>query len=321
MLALLIAFSALSIVILVACHISRTRIPRNTPILAPSSDVLDFATSVDAQKRVEEWKKLAEGAEKCTEIFLPPQDVDFISFMQNTTLCTILAAFYDVDPKTLAILDIGSTTEALNRGSDRGMRECIDRLVRGAALDTILPAYEFMWPLSAVALAQATSDEHMRNAFLDFSENPTEKQFCAFKRKDTEASVEAYIKEVVRLNLMQQSRHPWWKRLFYSAAEMDDIQPEFNTFDAMRFHPKRLGDYTALSIGIGGLWAPMATALIVAKVIDKVDDVRFILTRNAFDTNAGRDTSTWWNGLVIKKKEKADTYSYSPPPPPYPSEL
>ncbi|OJA19209.1 hypothetical protein AZE42_06779 [Rhizopogon vesiculosus] len=166
----------------------------------------------------------------------------------------------------------------------------------------------------------------MRNAFLDFSENPTEKQFCAFKRKDTKASVEAYIKEVMRLDLhtchlMQKSRHPWWKRLFYSAAEMDDIQPELNTFDAMRFHHKRLEDYTALPIGIGGLWAPMATALIVAKVMDKVDDVRFILTRNAFDTNAGGDTSTWWDGLVIKKKEKADIYSYSPPPPPYPSEL
>ncbi|OAX36740.1 hypothetical protein K503DRAFT_857810 [Rhizopogon vinicolor AM-OR11-026] len=208
------------------------------------------------------------------------------------------------------------------------MRECIDRLVRGAALESIVPAYESMWPLSAAALAQATSDEHMRNAFLDFSENPTERQFCAFKRKDTKASVEAYIKEVMRLDLhtchlMQKSRHPWWKWLFYSAVEMDDIQPELNTFDAMRFHPKRLKGYTALSFGIGGLWAPMATALIVAKAIDKVDDVRFFLTRDALDTNAGRGTNTWWDGLVIKKKEKekADTYTYSPPPPPYPSEL
>ncbi|OAX36741.1 hypothetical protein K503DRAFT_772233 [Rhizopogon vinicolor AM-OR11-026] len=338
---LIVAAFSLLIIILGVYHVSRrTRIhatvgavhalpaPRSTgdaadtPILAHSSDVLDFSASIDAQEQVERWKRLAEGAEKCIEMFLPRRDVDFISFIQNATLCNILAAFYNVDPGTLSPLDVASTINALNGGSDRCRRKCIDRLVRGAALEIILPAYESMWPLFAVTLAQATS-EHMRNAFLDFSENPTKKQFCAFKCKDTEASVEAYIKEVMRLNLhmclMQQSRHPWWKRVFYSAAEMDDIQPELSTFDAMRFHPKRLEDQTALSFGIGGLWALIATALIVAKAIDKVDDVRFILTRNASDTNAGRDTSIWSDGLVIKRKEKADPYTYSPPPPPYPS--
>ncbi|OAX36002.1 hypothetical protein K503DRAFT_331813 [Rhizopogon vinicolor AM-OR11-026] len=292
---LIIPFCALSIVMLVACRATRTRIPRipriltlralrgmrntsnaaDTPTLTPSSDVLDLSTSADTQKRAKGWKKLAEGVEKCTEMFLPRRDVCFISFMQSTTLCNILAAFYDVDPETLSPIDVASTTNALNHGSDRCRRECIDRLVRRGALETILPVYEPMWHLAADTLTIANSDEDMRNAFLDFSENPTENQFCASKCKGTKPSVETYIKDV--------------------------------------FHPKRPVDHIALSLGFGGLswieegWALMATALVVAKAIDKVDDVRFILTQNPFDTDVGRDTRTRWNGLVIEKKEKANT--------------
>ncbi|OJA11181.1 hypothetical protein AZE42_06254, partial [Rhizopogon vesiculosus] len=87
----------------------------DTPTSTPSNDMLVLGTSADAQERAEGWKKWAEEAEKCTEIFLPPRGVDFISFIQNTTLCTILAASYHVDPKTFFPLDIASTTNALNR--------------------------------------------------------------------------------------------------------------------------------------------------------------------------------------------------------------
>jgi hypothetical protein len=98
---------------------------------------------------------------------------------------------------------------------------------------------------------------------------------------------------------------------------MGNIQPE--SFDAMRFHPKRPVEYRVISFGFGGLgciadeWVLMTTALVVAKVIDEVDDVNFTLAGNAFDnTGTGRDTRTW----VIQKKGKAHiSHPHSPPPP------
>ncbi|OJA19210.1 hypothetical protein AZE42_06776 [Rhizopogon vesiculosus] len=71
--------------------------------------------------------------------------------MQSATLCIILAGLYDVDPETRSPLDVASTTNALNRG----MKDCIGRLVRGEALKIILPVYKPIWHLAAVAFKLA----------------------------------------------------------------------------------------------------------------------------------------------------------------------
>jgi hypothetical protein len=343
MIPIVAAFSLLSLIIVAACHVSRTNIRstissgvHNPPSHDKSlTEARASTTSFDPKQRAEGWNKLAQWTEKCTQTFLPKQDIDFATFIQSVTLCAILAGIYDVDPESSSPLDItvAFMTNALNYHSDCATgqgrlnvgepytRERINRWVREGAWETILPAYESMWHLAAVTLAYANNDQHMRNAFLDFSENPTEKQFRAFKVKDTKPSVEAIIKEVARLYPpMRKSRHPWWRQLF---GQMAGNQPE--SFDAMRLHPKRRS-HSVLSFAYDGLncteeeeWVHMTTALIVAKVIDRVDDVRFVLTGNEFDTIAGRDTRTWWNGWVIKKKEKAHT-SFPPtsaPPPPY----
>lgn len=343
------AFSLLSIIILLACHFSRTSLTPANDVLDPSShdkfvvDAKALIASVSPQKGREGWRNLVKWTEKCIDVFLPKRDVNFAAFIQSVTLCTILAGFYDVDPENLSPLDVAFMTNALNCHSDStegppnlgelsAITGCIYRWVKGEhasqALEIILPAYQSTWHLAAATLAYVNTDQHMRNAFLDFSENPTERQFRAFKVKDAKPSVEAIMKEVLRLHqpglcrIMRKSRHPWWKRLFHPKVEMAGAQ--LDTFDAMRFHPKQPKDHRVLSFGYDELcwileeWSLVATALIVAKVIDRVDDVRFILTGNAFDTSAGRDTRSWWNGWAIQKKEKAHTSPCPPsPPPPY----
>ena len=344
MIPMIIAFSVLSLVILVACHVSRTMIPRtggaadirsrNYPaVLDPShdSEVQRLTASFDPHK-------LADWAEKCTEMFLPNRDVDFVAFIQCVTLCTILAGLYGVDPDRLSPLDVTFMTNALNCNSDRASPldtlelSAITKLITrwigeeraSKALEIISPAYVYMWRLAIVTFdyANTSSDQHMRNAFLDFSENPTRNQFRAFKVKDEKPSVEAVMKEVLRLHppmchIMRKSRHPWWKRLFYSPEEIGNVQPE--TFDAMRFHPRQPVEYRAISFGFSGLgctadeWIVMTTALVVAKVIDKVDDVNFTLTVNAIDnTGTGRDTRT---GVIQKKGKTHISHPHSPPPP------
>lgn len=375
-------FWSLAIVVLGAYHVTRSRThhtaaavkamlkPRNTEYqteirsrvyphghfaLTPSSAILDpsrhdsfvedareLIASVSPQKCAG-WQRFVECAEKCTEIFLPSQEVEFAAFIQSVTLCIIITAFYDVDPETLSPVDVAFVTSALNRHSDSASRktpvcpneldEMRKRVCRwvgeeraSQALETILPAYESMWHLAAVTLAYANGNQHMHNAFLDFGENPTQKQFRSFKVKNTRPSVEAVIKEVLRLHppiqrIAHNSRHPLWKRLFYPAQEIADIgtvhrscvygtRPE--TFDAMRFHPQHeAADIQLFAFGLGRLscvaedWAPMATALIIAKVMDRVDDVGFVLVPGkAIDAGMDRNTRIGWDGWVVRKKEK-----------------
>jgi len=330
MILIIVAFAVLSIVLLLACHLSRAADirSRNYPaILDPSHD--SFMKEEQMLTASFDPHKLADWAEKCTKMLLPRQDVEFVAFIQSVTLCAILAGLYGVDPGTLSLPDVAFMTNALNCRSDRAsslsvtklaaMMGHIYRWIMGErtprALEIIFPAYESMWRLAAVTFHYANRDQHMRNAFLDFSENPTENQFRVFKVKDTKPSVEAIMNEVLRLHrlIMHKNRHPWWKQLFYSPEEMGSIQPE--SFDAMRFRPKQPGEYIAISFGFGGLgyiadeWVLMTTALVVAKVIDEVDDVNFTLAGNAFNsTSTGQDTRTW----VIQKK---GTHPHSPPPP------
>ena len=342
----IVAFS-LSIIILGAYHVSRTRIrptPSSDMVDNPSRDKLvaeakALIAPVDPQQSMEGWRNLVKRGERCIDMFLPKRDVDFVGFMQSVTLCTLLAGFYDVDPEFLSPLDIAFMTNALNHHSDRAfgppdagelsaMTRCIYRWINeehtSRALEIILLAYQSMWHLAAVTLTYVNGDQHMRNAFLDFSENPTERQFRAYKVKEAKPSVEAIVKEVLLLHpptyqTAPKSRLFWWKQLLYSPVETGDTHPE--TFNAMRFHPKQSKAHRVLSFAYDGLseeWSLMVTALIVAKVIDNVDDVRFILTGNASDPSAVRDMRTCWNGWTIRKKEKDHLFpSPSSPPPPY----
>jgi hypothetical protein len=289
------------------------------------------------------WQRFVKCAEKCTEMFLPSREVDFAAFIQSVTFCTIITGFYGVDPGTISPVDVAFMTSALNHHSDGtsrqtslypgelyAMRERVCRWVRGErasqALETILPAYESMWRIAAVTLAYANGNQHMHNAFLDFNENPTQKQFRSFKVKNTRPSVEAIINEVLRLHppiqrIARKNRQPFWKRLFYPAQEIADIGAvhrscvygtRLETFDAMRFHPQheRPVGMQLLAFGHGGLscvaeeWAPIATALIVSKVMDRVDDVGFVLAGKVFDARMHRNTRIGWDGWVVKKKEK-----------------
>ncbi|KAG2139045.1 hypothetical protein DEU56DRAFT_801512 [Suillus clintonianus] len=289
------------------------------------------------------WQKFVKCAEKCTEIFLPNREVDFAAFIQSVIFCIIITGFYGVDPGTLSPVDVAFMTNALNRHSVCAsqqsslppdelyamMRERIctwvgeERATR--ALETILPAYESMWRVAAVTLAYAKGNQHTCNAFLDFSENPTQKQFRSFKVKNTRPSVEAIINEVLRLHppirrIARKTRHPWWERVFYPTQEIADIGAihrsrvygaHLETFDAMRFYSQHEHQYMRLlAFGHGGLscvaaeWAPMATALIVAKIIDKVDDVRYVFAGKAFDARVCENTRMGWDGCVVRKKER-----------------
>ena len=191
-------------------------------------------------------------------------------------------------------------------------------------LNFILPAYETMWRVVAVTVAYVyrCRDNTLHGVAIAFGRDPTEERFQAFGENGLQPSMQSIILEVLRLH--PPTRHiaraptesgPWWRTLVAPAIELADIEAVHLTddygenaseFDAMRFHPSRMSGRPELySFGYGRLkciaaaWAPMAAAVIAAKVVGQIEEARCTVTMGR--KIGGR---SGWDGWVVGKETK-----------------
>ncbi|KAG2150660.1 uncharacterized protein EDB93DRAFT_1083937 [Suillus bovinus] len=262
------------------------------------------------------WSRLVDVAETCVNRFLDAKSLDYATFVQSVTLSVVLAGLLGTDIEDLDPADVAFVTKAINdrwaqsKSSTALTTEVLDQINhhivrwvpnRTNPLNLIIPAYETMWRVAAIAVVYSNRDCLLRDAFISYDENPTDDQFCAFSNEGTRAqpSVEAIISEVLRLH--PPTRHitravvvPWWKRPFVPSVDVADIEgaqkssmfgSDTESFNPMRFHasqsaPRRDQLY---AFGHGKLkcvaasWAPPAAAVITAKIMAKLDGVAFKL--------------------------------------------
>lgn len=177
-------------------------------------------------------------------------------------------------------------------------------------LDLVIPAYETMWRVVAVAVARAAHDRGARAAFSAYLDSPLERQYKCFDDNDDDdggrPSVEAFICEVLRLHppsrRLARARPPrfaaaaaaaagfflplWTRALDVDIADLEALHRDVtiwgrdgNVFDPMRFHPSRLSHEQRrafLPFGYGPLQcvafkeAPRFAAIISASILEVV---------------------------------------------------
>ncbi|KAG1877085.1 hypothetical protein C8R48DRAFT_808661 [Suillus tomentosus] len=243
----------------------------------------------------EGWSRLVDIAETCVNKFLNAKSLDYATFVQSVTLSVVLAGLLGTDIEDLDPVDVAFVTKAINdrwaqsKSSTTLTTEVLDRINhhiirwvpdRTNPLNLIIPAYETMWRVTAIAVVYSNRDSVLRDAFITYNENPTDDQFRAFADEGTgsQPSAEAIICE----------------RPFVPSIDVADIEeahksPLFGndpeSFNPMRFHashaaPKRDQLY-AFGHGklkcIAASWAPPAAAVITAKIMARLDDVAFKL--------------------------------------------
>ncbi|KAG8216810.1 hypothetical protein J3R82DRAFT_7063 [Butyriboletus roseoflavus] len=189
-------------------------------------------------------------------------------------------------------------------------------------LNFILPAYETMWRVVAVTVAYAyrCRDNALHDAVIGFGRDPTEERFQAFGEDGQQPSMQAIIFEVLRLH--PPTRHiarasvesgSWLHTFITPAIQIADIEAVHLSddygenacaFDPMRFHPSRMSGRPELySFGYGRLrciavaWAPMAAAVIAAKVVGQIEEAHCSVT-------IGRKIGgrSGWDGWVVGKE-------------------
>lgn len=202
-------------------------------------------------------------------------------------------------------------------------RWIVDRDQYPNPLNFILPAYETMWRVVAVTVGYVyrCRDNTLHNAVVEFGRDPSEESFQAFA-EDGQPSMQAIVFEVLRLH--PPTRHiarasieseSWWNAFIAPAIKIADIETvhlsdaygeNTSKFDPMRFHPSRMSGRPELySFGYGRLkcvaaaWAPMAAAVIVAKVVAQIEEA-------SCDVTVGRKIGgrSGWDGWVVRRETK-----------------
>jgi hypothetical protein len=273
-------------------------------------------TAVSDREHGYGWSRLVDVAEASVNRFLNTESLDYATFVQSVTFSVVLSGLLGADIEAMGPSDVAFVTRAINERWAQSktnnalpaevldsINDHITRWVpdRPNPLNFIIPAYETMWRVAAIAVVYSNRDRLLRDAFISYNENPTDHQFRAFASEETEAqpSVEAIINEVLRLH--PPTRHitrcadvPWWKRPFVPSVEVADVEeaqksllygsdPE--SFNPMRFHKSYVGPRRdhLYAFGHGKLrcvaasWAPPAAAVITAKIMAILDDVTFTL--------------------------------------------
>lgn len=175
-------------------------------------------------------------------------------------------------------------------------------------LEFIIPSWETLWRVVAVAVAHAHNDQRLLEAFRKLRENPTFEQFKEFDEKEDYPSVEFIVEETMRIS--PPTRHitravscrpqflgflpspltfllePFFVSTEYRVADIEGIQtshvwnPRPSNFHPMRHAPSRRGpdqEATLLGFGYGPLaciaskWAPVAAGLVAAAVLERAD--------------------------------------------------
>ncbi|OAX35863.1 hypothetical protein K503DRAFT_793670 [Rhizopogon vinicolor AM-OR11-026] len=262
------------------------------------------------------WSRFVDVVDTCVNRFLNTESLDYATFVQSVTLSVVLTGLLGADVEALDPADVAFVTKAINdrwaqsKTNNALPAEMLDHINdhitrwvpdRVNPLNLIIPAYETMWRVAAIAVAYSNRDPLLRDAFISYNENPSDYQFRAFTSEGAEAqpSVEAIVSEVLRL--YPPTRHisrsvdvPWWKRPFVPSVEVagiEEIQKSAlygrnpNSFNPMRFHESYSGPRRdhLYAFGYGKLrcvaasWAPSAAAVITAKIVATLDGVALTL--------------------------------------------
>ncbi|KAF7353858.1 hypothetical protein MVEN_01071500 [Mycena venus] len=215
--------------------------------------------------------------------------------------------------------------------NDRLRRLLPDQAAYPNPLDFVIPTWETLWRVVAVTLVHVDMNAAARRAFQDLSDNPDRAQFEASKLEGTSPSVENYISESLRLHppvrhitrhIFSESRLTTFLPRFLASrippridihvadiesaqrsalweSHSDSSPPE--TYDAARFLREPAAS-EVLAFGAGPLkcaamtWAPMAAAVIVAAILNRVDGVTHYIVRG--DRIGGREG---WDGWMVRK--------------------
>ncbi|KAI0261796.1 cytochrome P450 [Gloeopeniophorella convolvens] len=194
-------------------------------------------------------------------------------------------------------------------------------------LDFIIPTYETMWRVIAVAVAHASYNTGTRAALLEYLDSPLESQFVRFEHG--RPSVDAFISEVLRLHPpsrhLARARHCYFS--FAPMIEIADIKAlhldpqiwgaDAHIFDSMRWHPSRVSPdqkRAHMPFGHGPLRcvalkeAPRFAAVVAAAILEAFEDptADYQLVRG--DRVGGRDG---WEGWSIIKGWQVVCDSYT----------
>ena len=283
--------------------------------------------------------------------------INFAEFLRITTFSLVADALLGADassiryPDALFVTEAISTLWGLSKTCSTPPAELLDEVNshlnrwfphlnhQDRLLDFVIPTYETMWRVVALAIARAV-DSRDRVAFRAFLETPTSRQFSTFI--DDGPSVEAYVNEVLRLH--PPTRHisrtiqpssplfsafipaailDWAHKAFTHTAVADIEGLHQNPliwgddawrFDPMRFQDRRLTHEQKtclLPFGYGALKciaynaAPKIAAIVAAAVMELFDEegsgMGLMLVRG--EVMGGREG---WDGWAFEGKTAID---------------
>ncbi|KAF7973249.1 hypothetical protein HWV62_15761 [Athelia sp. TMB] len=301
------------------------------------------------------WASEASGAARLQLLSSSPK-LPFDRFIQSVTFRVVILGLLNptLEPTSFIQSEVDFITSSINSLWDQSKNsQCedpvlLDRLKSTLRaylpdeetfpnpLDFIIPTWESLWRVVAIALAHIHCDQPMQSAFIRFLHDPSNGNFD--QRLNSQPSVEDFIVETLRLypptkriarTLPKRIGVPWIRStshfLGLLAADVDtrivaDIETVqrsqiwsssdtaqcagADVFDATR-HRYNIRSQTDayMPFGYGRLgcvakdWAPMAAALIVGAVVEEMD-------LEAYELVAGEKVGgrTGWEGWIIRKR-------------------
>ncbi|KAH9939578.1 hypothetical protein B0H21DRAFT_33022 [Amylocystis lapponica] len=302
------------------------------------------------------WGVLARVADNALEAYLPyhfapagVEEICFDVFIQAITLRVVLVQLLGTDPEALDLdpRGIHVVTRGINdlwRMSKTGsaipphlLTEINLRLRTWVPqfpnpIEFVIPAFETMWRVIAIAVAKLHEDDRSREALGAFWEHPSSERFREWTSEGP--SIEAMMLEVLRLypptrhisraapaaHIPVLSSIPVVGALLSpSVTYVADVEtahrsdvwgPRADSFDPMRHHPLRSTEAQRkarplLSFGYGELgcpakkWAPQAAAVIVAAVLTRVGE------ESGFEIVAGERLGgrEGWDGWFVRPRK------------------
>ncbi|KZT74071.1 hypothetical protein DAEQUDRAFT_661136 [Daedalea quercina L-15889] len=196
----------------------------------------------------------------------------------------------------------------------------------GNPLEIIIPAYETLWRVVAIAVSLGHDNRHALPVFGALLKQPTVEQYREFANESF--SADAFMQEVLRLypptrrisrvvtvsssSILGKIFPQLFTRKVAIAADVEALQradvwaDSRGEFDPARHHPQRCTEQqrkTLLAFGAGKLtcvaknWAPQAAAVIVAAILDQIGDEK------GFIIEAGRVVGgrEGWDGWAIRR--------------------
>lgn len=198
-------------------------------------------------------------------------------------------------------------------------------------LDYVIPSWETLWRVVAAVIRSVHSNTEYRTAFAAFYNKPDTIQYR--EHQQLQASVEGIILETLRLyppskriaravrpSSLTQRLCPVPLSYFTDTnatqvytADIESVHmsetiwgPNASAFDARRVYGNSADPRTILAFGYGPLkcvakqWAPIATAVIVAAVLDRVNATEYRLIEGC--GSGGRND---WNGWTICRVDRS----------------